>query len=389
MELDPRRCSTIVAGMPAEQIAEVAEILGARDEHVTMGRFVGHMTDEAIEACLTVVDEPSLLRISHVLEGDDGLERVIELMSPEHLRRAIRAATEHDLWPEALDLLARVPERLAGRLGDLAAEEDDRVLAAMVRTAQEDDLWDAVLPVTRAMSDSGRTRLASLPSIHEPAVLAAVVRSAMLGESWRDLLPLVPLLPEEAQAQVWSEVVLVAEEVPVERLRGLAGEAIDLGMDDMLPDVVTAAEAANLWSPALRLLAALGPDLHSRLAPLSVRLSARQRAETLARARELGVLDELGVLGEALSVVGGRRTIGPGPRADHRPRSPTAAPARRETRALALEERAASAGPSRLARRASHVVASPLRVGFASRGETKRRQAAWSSADRHNIRNLR
>lgn len=300
VELDPRRCSDIIAGMPPEQIAEVAEILALRGEQVAMGRFVGHMTDEAIEASLLVIDEPTLLRISYVLEGDDGLERVIGLMSHEHLRKTIRTATEHNLWPEALDLLGRVSEALAGRLGDIAAEEDDSVLAGMVKTAQEDDLWDAVLPVTRAMSERGRARFAVLPSIHEPGILAAIVRAAMLGKSWRDLLPLVPLLPRQAQMQVWSEVVRIAEELPVERVRGLAAEAIDLGVDDMLPDVMSAAEAADVWTPALHLLVALGPDLHRRLAPLAAALPGPQRAEARSRAQDLGLLADLGVLGDAL-----------------------------------------------------------------------------------------
>ena len=97
VELDPRRASAIIAGMPPEQIAEVAEVLAARGEFVAMGRFVGHMTDEAITRSLAVIDEPSLLRISYVLEGDEGLERVIRLMSSAQLESAIRAATDHDL----------------------------------------------------------------------------------------------------------------------------------------------------------------------------------------------------------------------------------------------------------------------------------------------------
>lgn len=305
--LDPRRCSDIISGMPADQIAEVAELLAARGEFVAMGRFVGHMTDEAIEASLAVVDEPALLRVSYVLEGDDGLERVIRLMSSEHLRRAIRAATDHDLWPEALDLLGRVSPSLAGELGDLAASEDDRVLAEMVRTAQEDDLWDAVLPVTRTMTEAGRRRFAEVPAIHERAVLTAIVGSAMLGDSWRELLPLVPLLPRDAQVQVWSEVLAVADGMPVEQLRSLAAGALDLGVDDMLPDVVSVAQTEDLWTPAMRLLVVLGPDLHRRLVPLASRLPADQRAEAREHAERLGVLEGLGVLGEALDDAGPRK----------------------------------------------------------------------------------
>ena len=304
IELDPRRASAIIAGMPPEQIADVAELLAIRAEWVTMGRFVGHMTDAAIKASLEAIDDPALLHISYVLEGDDGLERVIRLMSRERLRSAIRTATEHELWPEALDLLGRVPPRLAGELGDLAAEEDDRVLAAMVATAQADDLWDAVLPVMGAMRETGRRRFAALPAIVQPDVLRAIVRSAMLAGSWRDLLPLVPLLPRESQVLVWSEVVVVAEALPVETLRAMAAEAIGLGLDHMLPDVISAADAADLWDPALDLLVALGPRLHERLAPIAAELPGEQRSAAATQARRHSVRDELGPLGDALD--GGR-----------------------------------------------------------------------------------
>lgn len=301
VDLEPRRCSAIIAGMPAEQVAEVAEVLARRQEYVAMGRFVGHMTDAAIRDCLRVLDEPDLLRISYVLEGDEGLERVIGLMSRERLRRAIRAATDHDLWPEALDLLARVSDGLAGRLGDLAAEEDDRVLEAMVRTAQKDRLWDAVLPVMRTMTEQGRRRFAELPPIHESDVLAVIVRSAVAGESWRDLLPLVALLPRDAQTRVWSEVVAMAETLTDGRLRELATQAIDLGLEDMLPDVIAAAAPADLWAQALRLLTALGPDLQERLVPFAVALPDDRRIEAASHARELGLLHQLGPLADVLT----------------------------------------------------------------------------------------
>lgn len=300
VELDPRRASAIIAGMPSEQIADVAEVLADRREFVAMGRFVGHMTDEAIIQSLAVIDEPSLLRISYVLEGDEGLERVIGLMSSTQLVSAIRAAADHDLWPEALDLLARVSQQLAGRLGDLAANEDDRVLTGMVETAQRDMLWDVVLPVTRAMTDTGRRRFAAVPAIHRPEVLVAIVRSATLGDSWRELLPLVPLLPRDAQLRVWAEVVAVAEKLPPATLRSMATDAMSLGVDDMLPDIVSSTQATGLWEPGLRLLVALGRDLQQRLAPIAADLPADQRFEALAQARALGLGDGLGPLSAAL-----------------------------------------------------------------------------------------
>ena len=79
----------------------------------------------------------------------------------------------------------------------------------------------------------------------------------------------------------------------------MARGALDLGMEDMLPDVVAAAEEADLWERALRLLVVLGPDLHRRLAPLVPMLSADQRAEALARAREWPAWTSSGPLGDA------------------------------------------------------------------------------------------
>ena len=229
--LDPRRVSAIVAGLPPLLIAEVAAELTRAGEYVTMGRFVGHMTDEAIVEALRVIDDASLLRISYVMEEDAGLVRVIALLSERRLRSTIRVATDADLWPEALDLLGRVPEELAGRLADLAAQEDDRVLDGMVATAQRDGLWDAVLPVTRTMTEASRRRFAGLRSIHAPEVLTAIVRAALRGPAWTDLLPLVPLLPRDAQSRVWEEVVATAADLGPEHHERLAGVLAGLTAD--------------------------------------------------------------------------------------------------------------------------------------------------------------
>src|SRR3954453_4601565 len=190
----------------------------------------------------------------------------------------------------------------------------------------------------RVMAEPGRRRFAQLPAIHERQVLSSVVRSAMLGDSWPDLLPLVPLLPRDSQLQVWSEVLAIADQLSVDRLQMMANETLDLGVEDMLPDVVAAAEEADLWERALRLLVALGPGLHRRLTPLVPQIPPAQRAQAYAHAREMGVLEDLGPLGGALLL--------------EAPTPPGAAGERipdvEEPRDPALEERATSAEPSRL-----------------------------------------
>lgn len=202
IQLDPRRARAIILRLPAALIAKVAAELMRRDEHIVMGRFVGHMTDAALRASFDVIDDASLLRISYFVEEKDQLGHVVDLLANERVRGAIRAATAADLWPQALDLLTRVPAEQAAWLADMAAGEEDHVLEGLARCAQRDDLWDVVLPVSRNMSEEGRQRFATLPALHEPEVLAAIVDAAIAGDLLDDLLPLMKLLPDEARALV-------------------------------------------------------------------------------------------------------------------------------------------------------------------------------------------
>jgi hypothetical protein len=199
VQLDPRRAREIIFALPATLIGKVAAILNRRDEHIAMGRFVGHMTDDALRECFAVIDDATLLRISYFVEQKDQLDHVVGLLEIERVRGAIRDAAGEDLWPQALDLLTRVTPERAGDLADLAAEEDDDVLGGMVFAAQRDGLWDVVLPVVRSMSVEGRERFAQLPAFHEPDVLVAVVDAAHDCDLLDDLLPLAALLPDDAR----------------------------------------------------------------------------------------------------------------------------------------------------------------------------------------------
>ena len=206
MQLDPRRVHDIIFGLPPALIGRVAAELTEREEYIAMGRFVGHMTDDALLEAFEVIDDESLLRISYFVEEKDQLDHVVGLLETERIQGAIRAATDADLWPQALDLLTRISPGQAGELADLAAAEDDEVLGGMVRTAQRDRLWDVVLPVTETMSEEGLRRLAGLPALHTPEVLAAIVDVAVASGLLNDLMPLAEHMPPEAQQLVRRRV---------------------------------------------------------------------------------------------------------------------------------------------------------------------------------------
>jgi hypothetical protein len=81
IELDPRRASAVIAGIPAQRICEITTELTRREEYVTMGRFVAHLSDPALEAALNALDDEALSQTMFVLEdggSDERLARVLE-----------------------------------------------------------------------------------------------------------------------------------------------------------------------------------------------------------------------------------------------------------------------------------------------------------------------
>lgn len=202
VELDPRRASELIARMPASQIAEITLELVRRREFVTMGRFVAHLSPEALSLTTEAIDEESLLRIAFVLESKATLSQLVSLLPPERLDRIMDAAAAGELWGEALDLLTHLTPEQAGTLADRAAARDDHALQDLVRSAQEHDLWEAVLPATLGMSASSLRRFATLPAVQDREVLEQIVRAAA-GQRWgRDLLPAMPMLPEPSRELV-------------------------------------------------------------------------------------------------------------------------------------------------------------------------------------------
>jgi hypothetical protein len=87
IELDPRRASAVIAGIPAERIAEITSELARRREYVTMGRFVGHLDDQALAAALAVLNDEDLAQTLFVMEDRPDLERLARLTGPERVAR--------------------------------------------------------------------------------------------------------------------------------------------------------------------------------------------------------------------------------------------------------------------------------------------------------------
>jgi hypothetical protein len=105
VELDPRRASAVLARIPADRIAAITRELLARGEFVTMGRFVGHLPDESLQAAVDVSSPDDLLQVALVLENKDRLGDLLEMVGTERVDQILEAADRAELGPEARELL--------------------------------------------------------------------------------------------------------------------------------------------------------------------------------------------------------------------------------------------------------------------------------------------
>ncbi len=221
VELDPRRVAAIIAAVPAELVVPVAEELGRREEHVTMGRFLAFVPDHAIAAAIGVLSDEAMLRTAFVLEHKERLDHAIGLLPPERLPGILRNASKLGLWPEALDLLDHLSEERRGPIADVVAEQDEDVVAALVHAVAEAGIWDSLLPVVRTMSDDSRTRLAGMAPFHDAGVLRDIIHAAADQGLWVDLVPLIDALPPH----VLARVVAIAAELEPDRLSRVVRDA--------------------------------------------------------------------------------------------------------------------------------------------------------------------
>jgi hypothetical protein len=167
--IDPRRASEVIGRIPSARVAEVTRELLRRGEYVTMGRFIGHLSDEAIAAAVAVMDEAALLQIAFVLEDKDRLDRLTDLLSEQRLDRLIQTAANADLWAEALDLLSRLDVRHRAALVNRPAAQDEAILESLIAAVQSQNLWDSALPLLELLPPAAQERVAAVVEALPPA----------------------------------------------------------------------------------------------------------------------------------------------------------------------------------------------------------------------------
>jgi hypothetical protein len=141
IELDPRRASELISGIRPDLIGQITAELVGRGEYVTMGRFVGHLHEEAVVAAIGAMGDHAVLQVAFVLEDKAQLGRLVDKLTPPRIAGVIGAAADDGLWVQALDLLNHLSARQRKAMVAAALALDGDGVAAILDAIVEHDLW--------------------------------------------------------------------------------------------------------------------------------------------------------------------------------------------------------------------------------------------------------
>jgi hypothetical protein len=160
VELDPRRASDVISRIAPARVAAITRELLRRGEVVTMGRFVGHLHDEAVRAAFGELDDKSLLQVAFVLESKDSLDHLVELLPDSRRQALVDVAANEQMWIEALDLLSHLSAENRSRFAESGSLDREGVIEAIVNAAIENDLWEELLPLVPELPIDAQRRVA-------------------------------------------------------------------------------------------------------------------------------------------------------------------------------------------------------------------------------------
>ncbi|MEW2566423.1 hypothetical protein [Streptomyces sp. NPDC047070] len=237
--VDPRRIAGIMGRLDDDIVVRIALVLAERGDHLTMGRFVGHLRDSALKSILPQLAETTLLRTGFVIDHPERLGHIVELLDDQRISAVIAAAAEHELWPEAIAVAGMAAGEQRARIASLTAAQPEGRLDSLIRATAEQGLWESLLPIVSLLSENELRAVAALPALRDPAVLHGLVHGVVATGLWGDFLPLVGVLPPTARRTV----------------AGVAGALDDAGLDALARGV----DKEGLWDLVLPLIE-LMPD---------------------------------------------------------------------------------------------------------------------------------
>lgn len=155
LSLDPARVADTVRGLPDDRVLAVGMELLARDEHVTLGKFVDVVRPHVVHAMASRITDPrALLRISTSIEAVHRLDELMTRVADDRLVAMMHVAAEDDDVAPVLALLTHLGPQNRSRLAGLAAAAGPDLVRAAVRTALAQDALGELLPLLHELDDA-------------------------------------------------------------------------------------------------------------------------------------------------------------------------------------------------------------------------------------------
>lgn len=200
VEIDPRRVARIIGGLSDGVISDISKILARRKEYVAMGRFVAYLSGETLAAIFDRTNDADLLQTAFVMEDKDQLTVAVGLLPDKRIRGLIREGGKADMWAEVIDMALHLDDEQYARVIDIAAEEGDVTLDALVRTAYEENLWSLVLPIASDMENPENVIAAALRA--DADVFRAMIETTAEFALWDEFYALLEKAPKEQRAKI-------------------------------------------------------------------------------------------------------------------------------------------------------------------------------------------
>lgn len=210
--LDPRAARELVQLLDIEQLVAISKALLKDHDYVTMGRFVGMLSDDAIRAVSAVIkDESELLEIAFHIESTERMDHLVHVLPEERIHRALMLIcdpTKRMVWPKLLALMSSVGYELKRQLGDLAVKQGEQVIDALIQATQQDGLWEDMLPVVAGLSPHAQQYVVNLPALREPEIMQHIIEAADQCDLWTDMLTVANYMQDEARDAVAQAIAV-------------------------------------------------------------------------------------------------------------------------------------------------------------------------------------
>ncbi len=198
--LDPESTRDIIRGIPVEQVIAVAHQLLARDDHITMARFVDSLSDEVLSQTLdSIDDDAALLHIGFFVEDKEHLNKAIVHVSDERLAGMVQVCEAQGLWAEILSLMEHMDQPTRMRLANVAGQQDEKIHLSLLKAIEAQDMWPLVLDMVDAMDEQYRPAIANLAAEQDDALLIRLFEVAKSYEMWPLVLKVLAAMSEQHQ----------------------------------------------------------------------------------------------------------------------------------------------------------------------------------------------